>query len=29
MAQANGGGQPILVAGVGIGGLAVAYALAR
>jgi salicylate hydroxylase len=29
MAQANGGGQPILVAGGGIGGLAAAYALAR
>ena len=29
MAQSNGGGQPILVAGGGIGGLAAAYALAR
>ena len=29
MSQANGGGQPILIAGGGIGGLAVAYALAR
>ena len=29
MASSNGGAQPILVAGGGIGGLATAYALAR